>query len=204
MKQTMISILFVLVLAATLASPASAAQPPCAFGPLNDIGTAPYTETFHISDPHRGTNYSWNGGDGTGGYGETFTHTWGAGKFLVESYADENGYITRCRTWTTVLPATATATPVVTQTPMPTVTPQAVTIVIPAGSLSVDTVSGHDNLVVSGDQNTVIIKQPVVAQPVVISTPTISQATPKNFFWQIIHGFLAAFVSWDTWIVEHH
>jgi len=176
-RKVLITLVLVAILA-TLATPVSALG--VCFGPLNVIGAAPLTVSFDATDCG-GAFVDWNFGDFSTATGQTTSHTYGPGRFYVQAMVqNEDGSFILYHTWVTVKQPVQTPTVTPTLTPPPATSPTPViTIVIPNGaSGSNERVSGHDNIVLYGDQNMVTIEQPV-SQPVVV-TPT---PAPKiNFF----------------------
>jgi len=184
-------------------APDGLTYPVCQFSSASGYtGNAPFTVTLTAPDVNSG-NYNWHFGDNSPGATEqTVTHTYnGVGRYTISLVVIDNGHHYRgCSTEVNVTLGQV-STPVLPVVPTQIATPTQPTSVAGSGTTSATgSVEGDNNIapVINGDNNKVIIK---IAEPTLVAPV---QTTPKSFLWQFVHGLMSPFVSWDTWIVEHH
>lgn len=189
--QYLVSVLLALVLALSSIGSASAkpndlpANDPhiktCYFGPLNPIGTVPYSVKFVGNEPNATAGYSWMTADTSGvssvGSGQNFTHVFNnPGTYMVRVTCYKlDGSFAFASTYVTVQ-AAVTSQPVVTQTPP--APPIGDIPTMDSENVAKSSISGNENIapVINGDDN--IVKITIEQSPT--STPVPLQAVPSN------------------------
>lgn len=162
----------------------------CQWGPLNAIGTAPYTETFVGNEPDATAGYSWMTSDTSDvssvGSGSTFTHTFNnPGTYMVRGTCyKHDGSFAFATTYVTVTDA---ANKPVIQTPAAP----------PVGGNTTPSDGNGCPSNITGNGNTVICGNTDMNNTNVTNGEKSTQPVANLSFWQIIGQAFADLIrSW--------